>query len=65
MVKTAESKSLACCVRLMRREDIAQVSEIDREAFPTQWPPANYKSELKNRLAHYIVACDEEETAGA
>jgi len=44
----------------MRREDILQVTEIDREAFPTLWPPANYQHELNNRLAHYIVACDEE-----
>jgi len=44
----------------MRREDIAQVSEIDREAFSTLWPPANYRHELENRLAHYIVACDDE-----
>jgi len=51
---------LRCYVRLMRREDIAQVNEIDREAFSTLWPPANYKHELNNRLAHYIVACDEE-----
>ena len=49
-------------VRLMRKEDIAQVNEIDREAFPTQWPAANYQHELQNRLAHYIVACDEERT---
>ena len=49
-------------VRLMRKEDIDQVNEIDREAFPTQWPQANYKHELQNRLAHYIVACDEERT---
>ena len=47
-------------VRLMRREDIAQVTEIDREAFPSLWPPANYKQELRNQLASYIVACDEE-----
>ena len=47
-------------VRLMRKEDIAQVAEIDREAFPTQWPPPNYQRELRNRLAHYIVACDGE-----
>ena len=45
-------------MRPMRREDIAQVTEIDREAFPTQWPPASYRRELENRLAHYIVACD-------
>jgi len=43
----------------MCREDIAQVADIDREAFPTMWPPANYRHELENRLAHYIVACDE------
>jgi ribosomal-protein-alanine N-acetyltransferase len=44
----------------MQQEDIAQVADIDREAFPTQWPPANYRHELKNSLAHYIVACDTE-----
>ena len=52
---------MACYVRLMRREDITQVAEIDRQAFPTQWPSANYHHELRNRLAHYIVACDEVE----
>jgi len=51
---------LSYYVRLMRREDIAQVAEIDREAFPTQWPPPNFQHELRSRLAHYIVACDEE-----
>ena len=45
-------------VRLMQRGDIAQVIEIDREAFPNMWPPANYEREMKNRLAHYVVACD-------
>ena len=48
-------------VRLMRKEDVNHVSEIDGEAFPTQWPP-NFQHELRNRLAHYIVACDEENT---
>ena len=46
----------------MRREDIVQVTEIDREAFPTLWPPANYQHELQNRLAHYVVACDRDKT---
>ena len=53
---------MACHVRLMHKGDIAQVTEIDREAFPTLWPPANYGRELQNRLGRYIVACDEEET---
>ena len=53
---------MPCHVRLMHKGDIAQVTELDREAFPTLWPPANYGRELQNRLARYIVACDEEET---
>jgi len=48
-------------VRMMRQEDIAQVNEIDREAFPTQLPPPNYHHELQNRLARYIVAYSEDE----
>ena len=49
-------------VRPMQWGDITQVTEIDREAFPTQLPPANYQHELKNQLAHYIVACDKTKT---
>jgi len=45
----------------MRREDVSQAEEIDRQAFPTMLPPPNYERELKNRLAHYIAACDGEE----
>ncbi|MBI2860753.1 MAG: ribosomal protein S18-alanine N-acetyltransferase [Chloroflexi bacterium] len=44
-------------VRPMRREDLAEIARIDREAFSTQWPPADYAHELKNQLAHYLVAC--------
>ena len=50
---------LSCYVRLMRQEDIDQVTEIDRESFPTEWPPVDYRHELENRLAHYIVACNQ------
>ncbi len=55
-------ENLSYYMRLMGKEDVAQVTEIDREAFSTQWPPPNYQHELRNRLAHYIVACDEEKT---
>lgn len=44
--------------RRMQDRDIPQVIEIDREAFPTQWPHPTYaslKQELRNRLARYIV----------
>ncbi len=59
---------MPCYLRLMGKGDIAQVTAIDREAFPIQWPPTNYQRELENKLAHYIVAGDTEvtvEEAGA
>jgi ribosomal-protein-alanine N-acetyltransferase len=49
---------LTCHIRVMSKGDISQVTAIDREAFPTMWPPVNFNSELTNRLAHYIVAAD-------
>jgi len=49
-------------VRLMHKEDIGQVTEIDRKAFASMWPPVNYHHELQNPLAHYIVTTDEEKT---
>ena len=48
-------------VRPMVTQDISQVSEIEREVFPTQWPPTAYKRELQNKLAHYLVAVEEPE----
>jgi ribosomal-protein-alanine N-acetyltransferase len=45
-------------IRRMQDRDIPQALEIDREAFPTQWPHptyASFKQELRNRLASYIV----------
>jgi [ribosomal protein S18]-alanine N-acetyltransferase len=53
---------LGYLIRLMSKEDLPQVSQIDREAFPTMWPPVNFASEFSNRLAHYIVACDDSQT---
>lgn len=50
-------------IRPMCQEDVARVTEVDREAFPTQLPPPNYRQELGNQLARYIVACDETKTA--
>ena len=44
------------CIRRMHVEDIPQLVSIDREAFPTQWPPTSFKRELSNKLAHYLVA---------
>ena len=48
-------------IRLMEERDIPQAIEIDRQAFPTQWPHptyASFKQELRNRLARYIVVSE-------
>ena len=42
----------------MHWEDIIQVTEIDREAFPSQLPPPNYQQEYKNSLARYLILYD-------
>jgi [ribosomal protein S18]-alanine N-acetyltransferase len=54
---------LAYLIRPMEKRDLMQVNEIDRQAFPSQWPPPNYRQELQNRLAHYLVAIDVTRTA--
>lgn len=53
-------------VRPMRLEDITQVLEIERESFPTIWPPTSFRRELQqNRLANYIVICEHNPDAAA
>jgi len=43
----------------MRLSDIPQVVEVERESFPTMWPPTAFKRELQqNRLARYIVVVE-------
>lgn len=50
---------MAYLIRKMYRKDIEKAVEIDREAFPSMLPSTNYQRELKNGLAHYMIACDE------
>ncbi len=46
-------------IRQMRIADIPQVLEVERESFPTMWPPTAFKRELQqNRLAHYVVVVE-------
>jgi len=52
-------KLLTYSLRPLEKEDLEQVNAIDREAFPTQWPPPNYKQEMQNKIAHYIVTADD------
>jgi ribosomal-protein-alanine N-acetyltransferase len=51
-------------VRPMNADDIPQVSAIDREAFPTEWPPPSFKRELASSMVRYLVASDESQAAG-
>jgi ribosomal-protein-alanine N-acetyltransferase len=53
---------LTYTIRPMVKEDIDQVNEIDHEAFSNQWPPANYRQELQNKMAHYLVVYDDTRT---
>jgi ribosomal-protein-alanine N-acetyltransferase len=49
-------------IRSMRYEDIPQVTQIDREAFPGEWvfrSQSAYKQDLNNPSVRYIVACNE------
>ena len=55
-----KNQSLSCYVRLMRQEDIAQVTNIDRLVFPTMKPVINFHNELQNKLAHYVVVCSKD-----
>jgi ribosomal-protein-alanine N-acetyltransferase len=45
----------------MEEGDLDQVSAMEREAFPTLWPPTNYRRELKNKLAEYSVCVRDDE----
>ena len=55
-------------IRRMEDKDIPQALELDREAYPSQWPRPTYtsvKHELRNRLAHYLVVVKKIETQPA
>lgn len=57
MTETVEPSNLPYVVEKMRLEDIPQVVEIERQAFPSPWPARAYRYEVtQNRLAHYFVA---------
>jgi hypothetical protein len=46
-------------LRPMTAADIPQVMDIERESFPSMWPPTAFARELKNRLARYFVLVEE------
>ena len=42
-------------IRPMGEVDLDQVAAMEREAFPSLWPPTGYHRELKNKMAEYSV----------
>ena len=53
-------------IRPMKYEDIPQVAQIDREAFPGEWvfrSQAAYKQDLANPSVRYVVACRKKDVA--
>lgn len=49
-------KTMAFAVRPMEERDLLQCAEIERDAFPSLFPPTSFRRELKNRIAGYMVA---------
>ena len=53
-------------IRPMEFEDIPQVAQIDREAFPGEWvfrSQSAYKQDLDNPSVRYIVACNKRDAS--
>jgi ribosomal-protein-alanine N-acetyltransferase len=53
-------------IRPMEYEDIPQVAQIDREAFPGEWvfrSQSAYKRDLDNPSVRYIVACNKRDAS--
>ena len=55
---------MAFSVRPMTQADVRQVAEIERQAFPTLFPPTPFRRELGKRNASYLVALADRGTAG-
>ena len=54
--KKLQSNLLPFGVRPMAERDLSQLAEIERETFPTLFPPTSFRREMRNRLANYLVA---------
>lgn len=60
--KRPKSGIMPIALRPMADGDIAQSAEIERDAFPTLFPPTSFRRELRNKLASYMVAWKREDT---
>ncbi len=55
--------SISVTLRRLRREDIDEVVEIEKEAFSPLWVSSSFKRDISNRYASYLVACLDEDAA--
>ena len=51
-----QGKIMPFALRPLEEADTAQTAEIERDAFPTLFPPTPFRRELRNRMAQYLVA---------
>ena len=42
-------------VRSLEERDLGQASEVEKDAFPTLFPPTSFRRELRSRIARYLV----------
>ncbi|MDA0771002.1 MAG: ribosomal-protein-alanine N-acetyltransferase [SAR202 cluster bacterium Casp-Chloro-G4] len=49
-------KIMPFALRPLEEIDTTQAAEIERDAFPTLFPPTPFRRELRNRMAQYLVA---------
>ncbi|AHB13318.1 MULTISPECIES: ribosomal protein S18-alanine N-acetyltransferase [Dehalococcoides] len=56
---------MAYLIRPIKDEDIPELNQLDKEAFPTMWPATNFKREMENIMAHYMVLVDEDISTAA
>jgi ribosomal-protein-alanine N-acetyltransferase len=45
-------------LRPLHSQDAGQATQIEKDAFPTQWPSTAFRREAQNRLAKYLVASE-------
>ena len=66
MLKSRLMQRVHYTIRPMKYEDIPQVAQIDREAFPGEWvfrSQSSYKQDLDNLSGRYLVACTQKDIA--
>jgi ribosomal-protein-alanine N-acetyltransferase len=66
MLKFQLMPSICYVIRPMEYEDIPQVAQIDREAFPGEWvfrSQSAYKQDIDNPSIRYVVACKKKEVS--